>query len=95
MAWSGVSSTFIIWFGSEAADDQGYVRLDFLHFQNDPELLIVHHTAGSAGIRINADGQAETYESRSWRYRALSRLVPVQSSEIHGYPFWMLRITEI
>ena len=79
----------------ESAQHRNHIALDFMHFQNDPELLIVHHTAGSSRNRIMVDNQLETHQAKSWRHRALSRLASDHPFEIHGYPFWMLRITEI
>lgn len=69
---------------------------DSLHFHTDPELLIVHHIPGSDRAKPTDEaGTRGSDASRGWRYKALSRLSAVYPLELHGYPFWMLRLTEI
>lgn len=72
---------------------------DVLHFQNDPDLLIVHQLPGSGVRKAGSRGaQADSPVSNddvSWSYRALRYLLHPDPLEIHGYPFWTLRLTEI
>lgn len=69
------------------------MRSDVLHFHTDPELLIVHHVPGASQAKPSEGSGTEA--AASWRRRALMGLCPAQSLELHGFPFWMLRITEI
>ncbi|KAJ9107232.1 hypothetical protein QFC20_003767 [Naganishia adeliensis] len=55
---------------------------EHLGFQSDPCLLIIQPLLS-------------TRPTTPLAYRALKTVLPADAPEVHGYPFWVLRVTEI
>lgn len=67
-----------------------------LHFQHDPCLVVIQPIAFElASTQRSRQTTIHSSSQLPLTYRLLKRTIPTDPPQLHGYPFWPLRVTEI